>query len=208
MKKISIICMLLICSIAFSQEKEEKKDSDINPFRIGVKIGVPDIVAGNLEFVTPLFNNRVALFADYSKFNINEDDAEVKVNYIEGGLNFYFNNKGRGLYASVSLSNLKVDGKYTDAETRDNTDFDGVASGDIQIKTTNLKLGAKLGKRFYFRIEAGYGFGDIPQEIEVTGTVTSGGMTTTETDYVEIPDIPGVSENGMFVANIGFGFSF
>ena len=71
-----------------------------------------------------------------------------------------------------------------------------------------MKLGVKLGKKFYFRIEAGYGFGDIPQEIEVTGTVTSGGMSTTETDYVEIPDIPGISESGMIVANVGLGFSF
>lgn len=205
MKKISLLCMLLIGSIAFSQEKEEKS-IDVNPIRIGVKIGVPDIVAGNIEFVTPLLNNRIALFADYSKFNVNEDDAEVKVNYIEGGLNIYFNTKGRGLYASASLSNLKVDGKYTDAETRDGTLYQGSATGDVEIKTTNLKLGAKLGKKFYFRIEAGYGFGDIPQEIEVTGTEQGTGIT--QTDYVEIPDIPGISESGMIVANIGFGFSF
>lgn len=208
MKKISLICMLLICSIAFSQEQEEKKEKsvDVNPIRIGVKIGVPDIVAGNLEFVTPLFDNRVALFVDYSKFSINEDDAEVDVNYFEGGLNIYFNNKGRGLYGSVSLSNLKVDGKYTDAETVNGTLYQGSATGDVQIKTTNLKLGAKLGKKFYFRIEAGYGFGDIPETIKVTGTEQ--GTGTTQVDYVEIPDIPGVSDNGMFVANIGFGFSF
>ena len=205
MKKISLLCMLLIGSIAFSQEKEEKS-IDVNPIRIGVKIGVPDIVAGNIEFVTPLLNNRIALFADYSKFNVNEDDAEVKVNYIEGGLNIYFNTKGRGLYASASLSNLKVDGKYTDAETRDGTLYQGSATGDVEIKTTNLKLGAKLGKKFYFRIEAGYGFGDIPQEIEVTGTEQGTGIT--QTDYVEIPDIPGISESGMIVANIGLGFSF
>lgn len=208
MKKISFLCMLLFCSFAFSQEQEEKKEksTDVNPIRIGVKVGVPDIVAGNLEFVTPIFDNRLALFVDYSKFSVNEDDAEVDVNYFEGGLNIYLNNKGRGLYASVSLSNLKVDGKYTDAETRDGTIYQGSATGDVQIKTTNLKLGAKLGKKFYFRIEAGYGFGDIPQEIEVTGTEQGTGMQ--QTDYVEIPDIPGVSESGMIVANIGFGFSF
>lgn len=207
MKKISLLCMLLIGSIAFSQEEEKKEKSiDVNPIRIGVKIGVPDIFAGNIEFVTPLLNNRIALFADYSKFNVNEEDAEVKVNYIEAGLNIYFNNKGRGLYASVSLSNLKVDGKYTNAETRDGTLYQGTATGDVEIKTTNLKLGAKLGKKFYFRIEAGYGFGDIPQEIKVTGTEQ--GTGTIEIDYVEIPDIPSISESGMIVANIGFGFSF
>ena len=208
MKKISFLCMLLICSIAFSQEKEEKKEksSDINPIRIGVKVGVPDIVAGNLEFVTPLFDNRVALFVDYSKFSVNEDDAEVDVNYFEGGINIYFNNTGRGLYGSVSMSSLKIDGKYTDAETVNGTLYQGSASGDLKINTTNLKLGAKLGKKFYFRIEAGYGFGDIPDTIEVTGTEQGTGMT--ETDFVDIPDIPGVSDSGMIVANIGFGISF
>lgn len=205
MKKISILCMLLICSIAFSQEKENKKNSDINPFRVGVKIGIPNIIGGDIEYVTPLLNNRLALFIDYSGFQINpEDDAEIKVKHIEFGTNIYFNTKGRGLYGSVSYSKLSLDGSYTNADTVNGTVYDGVATGEVDIKTTNVKIGAKLGKKFYFRIEAGYGFGDMPKVVEVTGQ--SGGMT--ETDFVEIPDIPGISDNGLFIGNIGFGISF
>ncbi|MCF6280571.1 MAG: hypothetical protein L3J14_09535 [Flavobacteriaceae bacterium] len=204
MKKISILCMLLICSIAFSQEKEDKKDSDINPFRIGVKIGIPNIVGVDVEYVTPLFDNRFALFVDYSAFKVSPDQAEVKIKHIEFGTNIYFNNKGRGLYGSVSYSNLSLDGSYTNAETVNGTVYDGIATGVVDIKTTNLKIGAKLGKKFYFRIEAGYGFGDMPKVVEVTGQ--SGSVT--ETDFVEIPDIPGISDNGLFIGNIGFGISF
>lgn len=199
--------MLLICSIAFSQEKEDKKDSDINPFRIGAKIGIPNIIGGNIEYVTPLFDNRFALFVDYSGFQINpEDDAEVKIKYIEFGTNIYFNNKGRGLYGSVSYSKLNLDGSYTNADTINGTVYNGVATGDVDINTTNVKIGAKLGKKFYFRIEAGYGFGNIPKVVEVIGTEQ--GTEITQTDFVEIPDIPGISDNGLFIGNIGFGISF
>jgi len=206
MKKISIICLLLICSIAFSQEKEDKKDSDINPFSIGVKIGIPNIVGVDIEYVTPIFDNRLAFFVDYSAFKVSPDDAEVKIKHFEFGTNIYFNNKGRGLYGSVSYSKLNLDGTYTDADTVNGTIYQGVATGDVDINTTNIKLGAKLGKKFYFRIELGYGFGDMPKVVEVTGTEL--GTGTTETDFVEIPDIPGISDNGLFIGNIGFGISF
>ncbi len=204
MKILNIICMLLICSIAFSQEKEDKNDYDINPFRIGVKLGVPNIIGGDLEYVTPLLDNRIALFIDYSGFKISPDDDEIKIKYFEIGTNIYFNNKGRGLYGAISYSKLNIDGLFSETETINGTVYDGITTGDVEINTTNLKLGAKLGKKFYFRIEVGYGFGDIPQEIEVTGI--SNGMT--QTDYIEIPDIPGITDNGLFIGNIGFGISF
>jgi len=206
MKKISLIFILLISSIIYSQEKD-KKNSNINPLRIGIKIGVPNIVGGDLEYVTPLLNNRIALFVDYSGFKINPDnDTEAKIKHLEFGTNIYFNNKGRGFYATVSYSKLNLGGSYTNPETVNGTIYNGVASGDVDINTTNIKLGVKLGKKFYFRIEAGYGFGDIPQVIEVTGTES--GTGTTKTDIVKIPDVPGISENGLFIGNIGFGISF
>lgn len=201
MKKISIILSLLFCSIAIAQEKK-----DINPFRIGVKIGTPNILGGNIEFVTPLLNNRIALFLDYSGFTIKEDASKIALKYIEAGTNIYFKENGKGLYSSLSYGKLDLDGNYTDAETINGTQYEGKADGSISISTLNAKLGAKLGNKFYFRIEAGYGFGDIPQQIEITGTET--GTGTTKTDYVEIPnDIPGIGENGYLVFNIGFGIS-
>lgn len=202
MKKISTILLILFCTFTYAQEKQ-----DLNPLRIGLKIGTPNIIGGNIEYVTPLFNNRIALFADYSGFTLKEDASKVDLKYIEFGTNIYLKNNGKGLYASLSYGTLNLDGNYKDAETVYGTLYEGEAEGSIEVSTLNTKIGAKLGNKFYFRIEAGYGFGDIPQKIEVTGTEKTTG--TTQTDYVEIPDdIPGINESGYLLFNIGFGISF
>ena len=60
------------------------------------------------------------------------------------------------------------------------------------------------GNKFYFRTELGYGFGNIPQEILVTGTIND----TPVQGIKEVPDVPGISENGYPLFNIGVGFSF
>ena len=202
MKKFSIIALLLFCSFTYAQDKQ-----DINPLRVGLKIGTPNIIGGNLEYVTPFLNNRIALFIDYSGFTIKDDASKIGLKYFEAGTNIYFKENGKGLYASLAYGNLNLDGNYSDAETVNGTLYEGKAVGSIDISTINAKLGAKLGNKFYFRIEAGYGFGDIPQEIEITGTEKNTG--TTKTDYVEIPDdIPGIDESGYLLFNIGFGISF
>ena len=201
MKNFYIILILLFSTITFAQEKKE-----INPIRIGLKIGTPNILGGNLEFVTPILNNRIALFMDYSGFTIKEDESKIALKYFEAGTNIYFKNTGKGLYSSLSFGKLNLDGNYTDAETINGTLYDGKAEGSISVSTLNAKLGAKLGHKFYFRIEAGYGFGDIPQQIEITGTET--GTGTTKTDYVEVPsDIPGLNEKGYLLFNMGLGIS-
>lgn len=203
MKKITVITLLLFCTFAYAQDDKQ----DINPLRIGLKIGTPNIIGGNLEFVTPLLSNRIALFVDYSGFTIKEDKSKIALKYFEAGTNIYFKDSGKGLYASLGYGTLNLDGKYKDAETVNGTLYEGEATGGIDISTLNAKLGAKLGNKIYFRIEAGYGFGDIPQEIEITGTEKNTG--TTQTDYVALPDdIPGIDESGYLLFNIGFGISF
>ena len=87
-----------------------------------------------------------------------------------------------------------------DSEFDDGSSGDGV--GQIDFNTVNLKLGLKFGRTLYTRIEVGYGFGDIPEFIEVTSE--SGNSKTSE----EIPDIPGLNSSGLFTANIGFGIQF
>lgn len=202
MKKFSIIILVLLCTITYAQKKQ-----DVNPLRIGLKIGTPNIIGGNLEYVTPLLNNRIALFADYSGFTLKEDASKITLKYFEAGTNIYFKETGKGLYASLSYGTLNLDGNYSDAETVNGTLYEGEAEGSIDVSTLNAKLGAKLGNKFYFRIEAGYGFGDIPQQIEITGTES--GTGTTQTDFVEIPDdIPGINESGYLLFNIGLGISF
>lgn len=211
MKKISLVfVMLLFCSIAFSQDEEnedtKRKGKRILPFRIGLKVGIPNGVGGNIEYVSPLLNDRIAFFGDYSGFSTTIDDADTKLQYFEFGTNIYlFGNKGRGVYGALSYGKLNLDASY------DNYEFDtgsGVvtadASGEYEVGTFNVKVGLKMGRRFYFRTELGYGFGSVPQEFVISGTAN--GMT--EYEIIEIPKIPGMSENGYVMFNLGFGIGF
>ena len=177
---------------------------DVRPFRIGLKIGTPNAVGGGLEWVTPLLDNRFAVFFDYSGIKVDEDDIEARFKYAEFGTNIYFNTTGKGLYAGLGYGKMDFKGTYYDALTVGGEVFEGDAQGELNIDTFNVKIGAKLGRKFYFRTELGYGFGSIPQEIEITGTVNG----VTETGIEEIPDIPGISENGYPIFNLGFGFAF
>ena len=177
---------------------------DVRRFRVGLKAGVPNIVGGNAEFVLPVLGNRLAPFVDYSTFSLEVDEVDTSFDFFEIGSNIYFNTRATGLYASVSYGKFTLEGTYTDAQTIEGELFEGEATGELEISTFNLKLGAKLGRKFYFRAEVGYGFGDIPQEVVIRGTVNG----QQEEGREEIPDVPGIGDNGLLVANIGFGFAF
>jgi len=202
MKKYFFLFLMLSCFLFVSAQNDS--NSDVARFRIGLKAGIPNIIGGNAEFVLPILNNHVAPFLDYSTFSLDVDDVDTSFNFFEIGTNVYFNDKGKGLYATLSYGSFNLEGTYTDAETIDGELFEGEASGEIDITTVNLKLGAKLGNKFYFRAEVGYGFGDIPDEVVITGTVNGQPDEGTE----EIPDIPGIGDSGLLVVNIGFGFAF
>ena len=204
MKK-HFILSLFLCSFLFvTAQDDPAPDQKVPRFRIGLKAGVPNIVGGNVEFVLPILNNHLAPYIDYSSFSLDVDDVDTSFDFFEIGTNVYFNNKGKGLYASISYGSFNLEGSYTDAETIDGELFEGEASGEIDITTVNLKLGAKLGNKFYFRAEVGYGIGDIPDEVIITGTVNG----QPDQGVEEIPDIPGIGDGGLLVANIGFGFAF
>ena len=198
----------LLLSMAFlllTTTQAQDKAKSIKPFRLGVKVGVPNIVGGNAELV---FFKRFAAYVDYSSYSGTFSDVEVSFNDFEGGLNIYFKNTGKGFYGSFGYSSFSIDGSYTGAQTNSGISFTGQATGSLTINTLNTKLGVKMGRSFYVRVEAGYGFGTIPQTITVTGTVTGGGTTTTETGTEDIPDIPGISKSGLAIFNIGFGIGF
>ncbi len=205
MKKILLTLLLLSASFSHAQEQDDTIDKDVNPFRIGLKIGTPNAVGGSAEWVTPLFDDRFALFFDYSGINVDiDDEGSADFKYSEMGANIYFKNTGKGLYAGIGYGKMDFKGTYSDAVTYGGELFTGNAEGELNVDTFNVKLGAKLGNKFYFRTELGYGFGTIPEEIEITGTVNG----VTETGVEEIPDVPGISENGYPLFNIGFGFAF
>jgi hypothetical protein len=201
MKKFILSALLLgVGAVSLAQDAGD----DVRRFRIGLKAGVPNVIGGNAEFVLPVLGNRLAPFVDYSTFSLEVDEVDTSFDFFEIGSNIYFNTQGTGLYASVSYGKFNLDGTYTDAETINGEVFEGEATGELEISTFNLKLGAKLGRKFYFRAEVGYGFGDIPQEVVIRGTVNG----QPEEGREEIPDVPGIGDNGLLVTNVGFGFAF
>ena len=203
MKNYYFVFFMLFSSLVYSQN-DNSQSNDINPFRIGVKIGTPNILGANLEFVLPAFNNHLAIFGDYSWFTIDIDEVDTSLKYIEFGANLYFQGTGKGFYGSLSYGKLDIEGSYTDAQTLSGQDFTGEAFGELEVSTVNVKLGVKLGSTFYFRSEIGYGFGDVPQQIEITGNVNG----TPASGIEDIPDVPGIGESGYALFNIGIGVAF
>ena len=211
MKKLLLTIFMALATIGYAQEVEQQQEETIDSlapsvkrFSVGLKIGVPNIAGLSLEGVTPLLDNRVAPFVDFSSFDVKDAETEIGLSYSEFGANVYFNNKGKGAYAGIGFGNLSTDLTFYE-------DLDGGSRGKgttgLDIKSTNLKFGIKTGGRFYFRFEIGYGFtSDVPDEITVT--LTEIGGTETETDSFDVPTIPGLGTNGILVGNFGFGLSF
>ena len=210
MKKLFLIIFIAFSTIGFAQEADQQEETldslapGIKRFSVGLKIGVPNIAGLSLEGVTPLLDNRVAPYIDFSSFDVKDAETEIGLSYTEFGTNFYFGNKGKGAYAGIGFGSLS-----TDLTFYENLDGGGRGKGTIglDIKSTNLKFGIKTGGRFYFRFEVGYGLtSDVPDDITVT--LTEIGGDGTETDTFEVPTIPGVGTNGILLGNFGFGLSF
>ena len=210
--KILAILFVLISTSIYAQDSGvrdtkvnaslEEKIRSIKPLRIGIKAGVPSILTMNAEYVTPLLNNRVALAVDYFKLGREFDGTQIDYTNFEIGSNIYFNSKGKGLYGGISYTSFTSEGTFLDVDFENgNVTGDGLA--DLDYNTFNLKLGTKMGRVFYMRIEAGYGFGSIPTEVLVR-SIDNPSLTTLE----EIPEIPGISDSGIIYFNIGFGFGF
>ncbi len=207
------ICFLLFTFLSYSTYSQENSESlettngntetktDINPLRIGVKVGVPSFLTINVEYVTPLLDNRVAFTVDYFPLRINLLDIESKFNNFEIGSNIYFNNKGKGLYGGLSYYKFNAEvNNISDVEFDDGSN--GTGETDIRFNTFNLKLGVKLGRAFYFRIELGYGFGNLPETVVITSIDRD--STTTE----DIGEVIGFLGNGVPIFNFGIGYSF
>lgn len=202
----------------FAQETavdfDAKNSFNVRSFRIGAKIGFPNLIGGNLEYVLPLLNEKIAVSADYSRFkssNIIEimggedtDDVDMSVSYLEGGLNYYFFKPGNGLYAGVSYSQLKFEGIIKDFfESQTDPDKYGDGKVDFANGSFNIKIGAKLGGLFYFRPEVGYSFNAFPPEIPVEVSFEDGSQEQQNYDTYIIDII----HDGL-IFNIGFGFAF
>ena len=186
-------------------QESTKFDDEIKRLSIGFKVGIPNIASLGLQYNLPIFNNHLAPFIEYSSYSYDDAEVEGNLNFSEFGASYFFNESGKGLYVGVGLSSLKLDVLYNNISL----DFGKTGSGstEIALNTTNLKLGLKTGGRIYLRLEMGYGIGDLPTQVTFVASENSN-PSYTETTTEDIPDIPGISESGLIIGNIGFGLSF
>ena len=190
-----------------NSEKQNLENTDslkVKRIALGIKLGIPNIAGGSAEIVMPILNNHFAPFVDYSSFNLPVEDIETNFSFIEYGVKYYFNKKGHGFFASLGQSKLDTDITFNDLFSNDTGSTYGSAKVPLELKTTNLKLGIKTGGSFFFRFEIGYGFGDIPSELEFDATANE----ISKSFIKKIPEIPILGSGGIPVANFGFGLAF
>jgi hypothetical protein len=190
------------------QETSDDNLNKVKRFSIGVKVGVPNVATGGIEYNLPFLNNHFAPYVDYTKIDYNEtgESFSGSLSYSEFGLNYYFNQKGKGVYLGAGISNFSLKGQDNAIELDGASGRTGTADTNFEFSGTALKLGVKTGGTFYVRFEVGYSFGSFPTKITITA-VDNADSSLTEDEDVEIPEIPGISDNGIVVANLGFGFS-
>jgi len=211
MKKNFLITYLFLLTIftSFAQtesSKEEKKDSlKVKHFSIGLKLGIPNLASGSAELTLPILNNRFALYVDYSKFPLNFESVETTIAYTEFGINYYFNKKANGFFIGVGKGSLSTDVTFTNLLfANDLQSLIGSGSTELNLDTTNFKLGVKTAGNIFFRFELGYGVGKIPDSLNFIASLNGVSESFTES----IPPIPGLGTSGILIGNIGFGFAF
>ena len=167
------------------------------PFRIGLKIGYPQIAGLNLEYVTPLLSKRLAADIDFSYLPVSKNTTTVTYSNLALFANYYFFKEGRGFYGGFGYSRMGFDATKNVTFASDGTTQKGTAN--IGINSLNLKVGGKYGKLFYFRWELGWSLALNSPVFEVTAV--NNGVTQTESFSSPI-------SGGGPIADIGFGFSF
>lgn len=208
--------MLFIATLSFAQQDDNSSnDSELRPFRVGLKFGVPNLVSLELEYVTPLLNNRVAPFINFTGYKHSVEKTTASLRTFEVGSNIYIskNNEGRGLYGAVSYQSVKASLDILNYSPENNNpgqtiEYDGTSTASAAYTGINLKLGAKLGRKFFFRTELGYSFGSLPDEIVVEGTLNDQKVEDRISIEEKLNDVPVISKTGIPIFNLGFGFAF
>ncbi len=196
--------------VGFSQFYKEKKsdiieDNSLKRFSVGVKFGLPYMAVLGAQYTLPFFNNHFAPYFDYSQYSYEKNNEDAQFRFSEFGISYFFNQIGKGLYAGLSYSNLSYDVKFTNVILENGSK--GYGSEKIDMRTTNLRIGLKTGGTFYFRIEMGYGLGDIPKKLSFKA-IDNFDPRYSQIVTKEIPKISGTSEREMLIGNIGVGISF
>lgn len=203
---IKTIAVFVLIIMTASQLNAQEK-----PFRIGAKVGFPNLLSGNIEFVTPLADKKISVMIDYSSFSFDDlfeleemdvnEELTLDYSYFEIGVNYYFFNEGKGLYGSLSYTNMNLDLTYNGVESDITDNLIGSATAGVSLNTLNLKIGAKWGGLIYFRPEIGYSFTSLPS------TVTAEVIFSDQSKETHTEEIPSELTGGL-ILNIGFGFAF
>ena len=211
MKKNFLITYLFLLTIftSFAQTesiKKENRDSlKVKHFSIGLKLGIPNLASGSAELTLPILNNHFAPYVDYSKFPLNFESVETTIAYTEFGINYYFNKKANGFFIGVGKGSLSTDVTFTNLLfVNDLQSLIGSGSTELNLDTTNFKLGVKTAGNIFFRFELGYGVGKIPDSLNFIASLNGISESFTES----IPPIPGLTTSGILIGNVGFGFAF
>lgn len=205
-----IILLMTFPIVGFSQFYKEKKsdiieDNSLKRFSVGVKFGLPYMAVLGAQYTLPFFNNHFAPYFDYSQYSYEKNNEDAQFRFSEFGISYFFNQIGKGLYTGLSYSNLSYDVKFTNVILENGSK--GYGSEKIDMRTTNLRIGLKTGGTFYFRIEMGYGLGDIPKKLSFKA-IDNFDPRYSQIVTKEIPKISGTSEREMLIGNIGVGISF
>lgn len=185
------------------------------PLRFGIKVGFPNLVGGNVEYVTGIMRNRIAFNVDYSTIQgewlqdvmAQEDPLDLEFRYLEGGMNIYFLSSGKGLYLNASYGLLDFEETRQDVESEQDSSKLGTGTTDFMHHSFNLKLGAKLGGFIYFRPEVGYTFTPVPEGIPMEVAFEDGSTEMQSTLLNEDGAPYGPLFQGL-IFNIGLGIAF
>ncbi|MDA0985717.1 MAG: hypothetical protein O3C56_07915 [Bacteroidetes bacterium] len=200
-----LLTSLFVHAQVMESETEETDLPRVKRVALGVKLGIPNLTSGSAELILPFLKNHFAPTIEYSKIGLNFENIETNISYTEYGVNYYFNQKGNGLFIGVGKASLSTDITFTDLIFSNAIEtITGSGSTNLDLETTNFKIGIKTGGTFYFKFEVGYGMGTIPSVLNFQATANG----ITESFSEDIPPIPGLGKDGILIGTIGFGIAF
>jgi len=192
-----------------------------NPFRIGIKLGIPNLAGLGLEYVTPVAGNRLAAALDLSyipiPFNVEGFEGSLNLQYIGIGPSFYFkkDNDGKGPYfhAGVGMLNLGLKGSQSSTIMGSNNvpiPVIAEASSSLKAGFAMFKIGFKWGNAFWFRPEFGYSMISMDKVLEFSANFTATDPVTNQTltETQQFKKDLNIPVSGGPVFTIGFGFAF